>query len=196
MAKNEPKELRVESILQAAVEEFIIKGYDGASIDAIAKRAGVSKGGFYYHFPNKEVLLLEANAKLSEPIAIMMGNAMMNVSPMNGLRQFSIDYLNYWVSRPKEMSFYALSMSKALESPMLMEFYREYVKESTAFFVGMFQRAVELGETDIIDVEAYGISLMGALDGIALYAIVNPQSNMDELAERFSKIWLTKKNEG
>ena len=50
MAKNEPKEVRVNEIIQAAIEEFIEKGYDGASMDQIAKRAGVSKGGVYYHF--------------------------------------------------------------------------------------------------------------------------------------------------
>ncbi len=65
MAKNEPKEVRVNEIIQAAIEEFIEKGYDGASMDQIAKRAGVSKGGVYYHFPNKEVLLMMANEKIS-----------------------------------------------------------------------------------------------------------------------------------
>ncbi|MHA6531116.1 TetR/AcrR family transcriptional regulator [Paenibacillus sp. BAC0078] len=190
MTKKQLKEHRVESLLLAAVEEFLEKGYDGASVDAIAKRAGVSKGGFYHHFPNKEVLLMEANQKLSEPLIEMAEKASMNSSAMDGLRQYISDYLSFWASRPRELSFLFLSMSKALQAPALMEYYKEYVKQSTAFFVGMFQKAVESGEAEMKDPEAYGISLMGALDGVVSYAMIHPEEEIELLAERFGQVWL------
>ncbi|MCE3199309.1 TetR/AcrR family transcriptional regulator [Paenibacillus sonchi] len=190
MTKKQLKELRVESLLTAAVEEFLEKGYAGASVDAIAKRAGVSKGGVYHHFPNKEALLMEANQKLSEPVMEMAERAYLNSSVMEGLRQYIKEYLNYWVSRPRELSFFFLSMSKALEAPALMEYYREYVQQSTAFFVGMFQKAVESGESELTDPEAYGISLMGALDGFVSYAMIHPEEDIQLLAERCGQVWL------
>ncbi|WP_342438759.1 TetR/AcrR family transcriptional regulator [Paenibacillus sp. FSL L8-0436] len=190
MTKKQLKEHRVESLLMAAVEEFLEKGYDGASVDAIAKRAGVSKGGFYHHFPNKEVLLMEANQKLSEPIMEMAEKAYSNSSVMDGLRQYIQEYLNYWASRPRELSFFFLSMSKALQAPALMEYYREYVNQSTAFLVGMFQKAVESGEADLKDPEAYGISLMGALDGVVSYVMIHPEEDVELLVERFEQVWL------
>ncbi|MHB8061148.1 MAG: TetR/AcrR family transcriptional regulator [Ruminiclostridium sp.] len=189
MAKKLPKEIRIASLLMAAVEEFLEKGYEGASVDAIAKRAGVSKGGLYYHFPNKEVLLMEANRKLSEPIMEMIEKAYLSDSAIDGLKEYIKEYLKYWACHPKELSFFFLSMSKALESPVLMEYYKEYVKESTAFFVGMFQKAVDLGESKISDPEAYGISLMGALDGVLSYVMVSPEKDIEILAERFMQIW-------
>lgn len=195
MTKKQPKELRIDSLLMAAVEEFLAKGYDGASVDAIAKRAGVSKGGFYYHFPNKEVLLMEANQKLSEPIMEMVEKACQNESAIDGLRQYIKEYLTYWVCRPRELSFFFLSMSKALESPFLMEYYREYVKQSTDFFVGMFKKAVESSEADMKDPVAYGISLMGALDGMVAYAIIHPDEDIEILTERFEQVWLNKRKE-
>ncbi|MEK5023728.1 TetR/AcrR family transcriptional regulator [Paenibacillus sp. FSL M7-1046] len=190
MTKKQLKEHRVESLLMAAVEEFLEKGYDGASVDAIAKRAGVSKGGFYHHFPNKEVLLMEANQKLSEPIMEMAEKAYSNSSVMDGLRQYIKEYLNYWASRPRELSFFFLSMSKALQAPALMEYYREYVNQSTAFLIGMFQKAMESGEADLRDPEAYGISLMGALDGVVSYAMIHPEEDIELLVERFEQVWL------
>jgi len=190
MSKKLSKEIRIESILTAAVEEFLEKGYEGASVDAIAKRAGVSKGGLYYHFTNKEVVLMEANRKLSEPIMDVIEKTYQNESAINGLKVYVKEYLKYWVFRPRELSFFFLSMSKALESPVLMEYYKEYVKESTAFFVGMFQKAVDLGEANISDPEAYGISLMGALDGVLSYVMVSPEIDIEILAERFIQIWL------
>ena len=38
-------------ILDAATEEFGHKGFSGAKVDAIARRAGVNKAGLYYHAP-------------------------------------------------------------------------------------------------------------------------------------------------
>lgn len=43
-------------ILSAAQEEFKEKGFLGASMDSLAKRAGVSKRTVYNHFPSKEIL--------------------------------------------------------------------------------------------------------------------------------------------
>lgn len=49
---------RKEAILQAALEEFSYRSYDEASLNAILKSAGSSKGSFYYHFNDKKDLYL------------------------------------------------------------------------------------------------------------------------------------------
>lgn len=45
-------------ILDAAVRQFAIAGYNAASVDDICTEAGVSKGAFYHHFPTKQNLFL------------------------------------------------------------------------------------------------------------------------------------------
>jgi AcrR family transcriptional regulator len=47
---------RREAILAAAVDVFSRSGFQGASIDAIARRAGISKALIYEHFPSKQDL--------------------------------------------------------------------------------------------------------------------------------------------
>jgi AcrR family transcriptional regulator len=47
-----------DQLFEAAMEEFINRGYEQASINAILSKAGMSKGQFYYHFKNKEGLYL------------------------------------------------------------------------------------------------------------------------------------------
>ena len=44
----------------AATRIFGRQGFDGASLGAVAKEAGVSKGLLHYHFESKEHLLIEA----------------------------------------------------------------------------------------------------------------------------------------
>ena len=46
--------------MAAAIDCFARFGYQGASIDRIARHAGVTKGALYYHFRDKEELLFEA----------------------------------------------------------------------------------------------------------------------------------------
>ncbi|MDK2917811.1 MAG: hypothetical protein PWQ37_544 [Candidatus Petromonas sp.] len=45
-----------EELFQAALDEFTQKSYKDASLNNILKKAGMSKGAFYYHFKNKEDL--------------------------------------------------------------------------------------------------------------------------------------------
>ncbi len=190
MTKKQSRESRMESLLTAAIEEFVEKGYNGASMDSIAKRAGVSKGGLYHYFPNKEVLLMEANNKISEPISEIALKALEGKSAIEWIRYYIRQYINYWIPRTKEMSFSFLSMSKALESDILMDYFKEYVTQSSAFFVEMFRKAKDSGELNISDPEAFGISLMGALDGVLTYAVVHPQEDIDILCSRIEKVWI------
>ncbi|MGH7788818.1 MAG: TetR/AcrR family transcriptional regulator [Candidatus Binatia bacterium] len=46
--------------MDIAIDCFARYGYQGASIDRIAKAAGLTKGAIYYHFKDKEELLFEA----------------------------------------------------------------------------------------------------------------------------------------
>ncbi|HAP66486.1 MAG TPA: TetR/AcrR family transcriptional regulator, partial [Nitrospinae bacterium] len=43
-----------ESILEAAIKVFSEKGYSQTTIREVAKRAGISVGGVYIYFKNKE----------------------------------------------------------------------------------------------------------------------------------------------
>lgn len=45
-----------EALLNAAMERFATDGYAGATVDAIARTAGMSKAGFYWHFAGKEAI--------------------------------------------------------------------------------------------------------------------------------------------
>jgi len=52
----EHKHRTKEKILAAAGKMFKSKGYEGVGIDAIMAEAGLTRGGFYAHFSNKEEL--------------------------------------------------------------------------------------------------------------------------------------------
>ena len=45
-------------ILEAAVKQFAVSGYNTSSVDNICEQAGVSKGAFYHHFKTKQDVFL------------------------------------------------------------------------------------------------------------------------------------------
>jgi AcrR family transcriptional regulator len=47
----------VESLLSVAVEVFNVRGYDGTSMEDLAKAAGITKSSIYHHVSGKEELL-------------------------------------------------------------------------------------------------------------------------------------------
>jgi AcrR family transcriptional regulator len=62
MTKPDPAEQsrsRRERILDAAFSAFATRGYRDTAVDDIAGAAETSKGGIYFHFPNKEAIFRE-----------------------------------------------------------------------------------------------------------------------------------------
>ncbi|RBM05518.1 TetR/AcrR family transcriptional regulator [Streptomyces sp. PT12] len=49
-----------ETLLDVAVGVFIERGYDGTSMEHLARAAGISKSSIYHHVPGKEELLRRA----------------------------------------------------------------------------------------------------------------------------------------
>ncbi len=67
-----PRQVREQQLLDVAEEQFAVHGYGGASIEVIAKLAGVSRPIVYDHFGDKEgvyiACLRRARGELEEMI--------------------------------------------------------------------------------------------------------------------------------
>lgn len=69
------KETRPDEILDAALEEFVQKGFAAARLDDVARRAGVAKGTIYLYFPSKgelfKAVVRRAVLPLLESVRVM-----------------------------------------------------------------------------------------------------------------------------
>src|SRR3954447_15698555 len=63
---------RRAAILDAALEVFSKRGYNGASIDEIAQAAGISKALIYEHFPSKKDLHVSLLARHTQEIFVAL----------------------------------------------------------------------------------------------------------------------------
>jgi AcrR family transcriptional regulator len=53
---KQPEQLRAQ-LLDVAISIIVVDGYEALTLDKVAKRAGVSKGGLQYHFASKAALM-------------------------------------------------------------------------------------------------------------------------------------------
>jgi AcrR family transcriptional regulator len=61
-----------QAILQATIDSLLELGLDSLTLDAVARKAGVSKGGLLYHFPSKDTLILGLVEHLTEAFEATM----------------------------------------------------------------------------------------------------------------------------
>ena len=57
-----------ESLLEVAVDVFTTRGYDGTSMEDLARASGLSKSSLYHHIEGKEQLLRLALERAVEPL--------------------------------------------------------------------------------------------------------------------------------
>ena len=67
-ARTQAAEERRSAILAAALEEFTARGYEGARLDDVAKRAGIAKGTIYLYFADKEALFQDLVRSMVHPV--------------------------------------------------------------------------------------------------------------------------------
>ncbi|MBI3759419.1 MAG: TetR/AcrR family transcriptional regulator, partial [Deltaproteobacteria bacterium] len=64
--KRKPYDL--DAIVDVAVQVFLQRGYDGASLDQVAEAAGITKASIYYHAEGKEALLARGAGRALEAL--------------------------------------------------------------------------------------------------------------------------------
>jgi AcrR family transcriptional regulator len=190
MRIKEPKEQRMEEIIDAAVGVFLEKGYEGASMDLIAKKAGLSKGGLYHHFKSKDEILLAANQVYFLPILNMMEKARAEKNPVDGLKRYILNYLKHWKNHPKEMVFSFLSLAKMIADKTLWKSMAQYTSETVAFYEFMLKKGIENKLLKNHDTGSRALLLFTSLDGIIGYLIMDENLSVTGLSKDFYNIFI------
>ncbi|MBE4717517.1 TetR/AcrR family transcriptional regulator [Pseudarthrobacter sp. AB1] len=94
-----------DAVLDAFEELLIDVGERAATLDAVAKRAGVSKGGLLYHFPNKEALIA---AVLERMDRLAVEDLTLMAAATEGAAAYFIRS-SLWSDSPMDRSFVAVT---------------------------------------------------------------------------------------
>lgn len=137
MAKNSMGLKTKDKILNSAQLIFNEKGYEHTSVEEIAKHAGITKAMIYYHFNNKENIMLQLIKRLLSSIRKDL-NAQVNTDKRTSsilMEEHIRNMINLWKDN-KEIG--AFIVTKALKNPKLFTklqeivepFYNEVIKNN------------------------------------------------------------------
>lgn len=139
--RGRPRSAAVDaSILDAALEEYAARGFDGMSVDGVAVRAGVGKAAIYRRYPSK--LELVAAAMYSNSDRKPYPNTGSIEGDLRGILEHLHDLVN---DRVTGASLRHMA-SDAISAPDLGAVHEEFVRGRRAGTKAVLQRAVDRGE--------------------------------------------------
>ena len=138
---------RRQAIIEAALDEFIARGFTATRLDDVAKRAGVAKGTIYLYFRDKESLFQELIRAMLTPLVgtiEAMGAADL---PLPALADSIVELFVREVYETRRKDVVRLMISEGRRFPKLAEsYYREVLSRIIAAVRTLLRRAAARGE--------------------------------------------------
>jgi len=183
--------------MASAIDCFARLGYQGTSIDRIARDAGVTKGAVNYHFTDKEELLFEA---VKDRIGGFEQQVLEEVTPdedvMGNLKRV-VDACFFHATVSNHRRFIITLMVEALDTnPRLSAEFRNILRRMRAFLARIVRRGQQRGllRPDVVAEDVAAIMAAGII-GAEVQHYQDPEELdlrrvLDTLVEQLAA-WLT-----
>jgi AcrR family transcriptional regulator len=147
-----------QAILDAARDEFALRGLGGARMDSIAERAGINKRLIYYYFGSKDDLFL---AVLEDTyLHIREAETQLHLSdlpPAEAMRRLTVFTWNYYLDNPQ---FLTLLNSENLHRASHLE-RSQHIRELNSPLIRTLGEILERGRVEGV--------FRGGVDAVQLY---------------------------
>lgn len=142
------KEARPGELIAAALDLFVEHGYAATRVEAVAARAGVSKGTLFVYFPTKEALF---KAVVRENIANRLSAGAARIAAFQGPTTDLLGRLmqDWWTEfgSTKASGISKLMIAESAHFPELARFYLdEVVRPAQALVATVIRRGITRGE--------------------------------------------------
>lgn len=143
-------EAKGEAILQAAGECFLASGIEGASMDAIAEAAGVSKLTVYNHYGSKEALykaVIAAKCREFAPVGSYL--ELSEEEPRAALTRIAAAFMRLML-QPEVVAMHRVVIGEAARNPRMAQMLMEAgARPTLAAFTDLLRAWVEAGRMDV-----------------------------------------------
>jgi AcrR family transcriptional regulator len=169
-----------ERILQAAMAVFAERGYASTSVDEIARRAGSSKGGVYFHFPNKQAIF---EALIAELVTVLEHSVREAIAREHGALarvDAALSVVIRTFSAHRGLTHLLLVETSGLGPPFDQE-----VRAARGMFIGVIEsylaQAVAEGSIPPLDTGVAACVWLGAINEVVLRWLLNETADATSL---------------
>ncbi|WP_339034491.1 TetR/AcrR family transcriptional regulator [Bradyrhizobium symbiodeficiens] len=147
---------RRAAIVDAAMEEFIARGFAATRLDDIAKRAGVAKGTIYLHFKDKESMFEELVRIIIVPVVARLTALPPPTGSVRDLIEaFAGNFLKEVIGT-RRGDLVRLIVAEGPRFPAVADFYyREVVSRGIAAMRALIELGIARGEIREKDLARY-----------------------------------------
>ncbi len=162
------------NLLDAALRQFAIHGYEATSVDDICAAAQVSKGAFYHHFESKHALflcLLDAwiqaiRANMAELQRPTVPETMLTITEViPGILASARDqlpmFLEFWLQANRDEKVWQATI--------------EPYQQFRAYFAALVAQGIREGSLRNVDPHMTGEIILSMAVGLLLQALLEPE---------------------
>lgn len=181
---KEDSEKTKVTILNTAIDVFVREGFSDATLEEIAKEAGVTRGAIYWHFQNKsdlfQQLVSREDALLRKMIDSVLTSTLPPFAKLQKLLDAAIDnfYDNSWFRKYVEITWYKLNNEHLQE---IMQSKSIFVQNFILILEDLLRQSViskEIKTDTDIELSAFHISSM--INGFYRLYFVAPDRARDK----------------
>ena len=167
-------EVRQADILNAALNEFSLHGFEGARMEDVARAAKVSKGTVYLYYPTKQALFEALVMRDIVPRVEMASGFLTGYDgPIEPALMRMVEIAAMAIEAGTLPVYPQLLIAEAGRFPELAGFYRrEVVGKMLAALTALFQRALDRGEVSGITAEMAAHLFMAPVLKATLWSLV------------------------
>jgi AcrR family transcriptional regulator len=175
MATQQRGEETRTRILDAALEAFARYGYDATGVAEICRRAGVTKGGFYHHFPSKQDVFLELLERWLEGLDVDLDESRLGAETVPAeLMQMSGLIRQVFQVASGQLPLFLEFLTKAGQSPVVWQAtvapFRKYHK----YFCRMIEQGIDEGSLRPMDPDLVTRVLLSFAIGLLAQGLLDP----------------------
>ena len=182
MARKLPHDVRVQQIQLSARSCFLQDGYYQTRVEDIARRAGMSKGGVYFHFRSKREIF---HSLVVEDYERSMGALREIVASQDELpvklRALARFFLQLFATNADHARFMIVMGDMALRDQemreQLQQLHRSYIHEMS----NLLRQGVQQGDVRELDIAATAELLKALTDGIQMSFALGMPLRIDRL---------------
>ncbi len=162
-------------ILDAALEGFARYGYDATGVAEICRRAGVTKGAFYHHFPSKQAVFLEMLERWLEGIDVQLEEARSGAEtvPEEFLRMTALIRRVFQEASGK-LPIFLEFLTKAGHSPVVWQATVVPFRRYHDYFAHMIQQGIAEGSFRPVDSDLATHVLLAFAIGLLALGLLDP----------------------
>lgn len=176
-------------IIEAATVEFFEHGFHGASMRALAARAGIRSATLYYHFANKEELLVAIMGATLEHVHAEVREAIEPESdPVARLAAAVRAHIRFHVEHHREVflcdaELRALGDASRARVVAMRDRYE-------SIFRGLISDGAASGALEVPNVELVTRSLLASCTGVAFWFRPTGPMTLDQVADGYVDLFL------